>query len=126
MRTRSTPSGTASACRATSERGAGSSRPPTRTTGCASSLSSTRAGTSSASGRRRRPGRRPRRAADARLLAAAVDQLDPVVVGIADEAEPRAAVTDAVRLTLRLDPLLLQAGERLVEVVHGQRDVAVP
>src|SRR5438034_5234125 len=58
-------------------------------------------------------------------LPAAVDQLDPVTVRIADETEPRATLANAVRLTFGLDPLLLQARERFVEIVHGDRDVPV-
>src|SRR5215211_1356888 len=59
------------------------------------------------------------------LLAAAVDQFDAVAVGILDEAEPGAAVADAVRLALGLDPLIGQAGEGLIEVVDGEGDVPV-
>ena len=38
----------------------------------------------------------------------ALDQLDPVLVGIPDEAQPRAPVVDRVRRSLRLDPEALQ------------------
>src|ERR671924_1049231 len=55
----------------------------------------------------------------------ALDELDPVLVWIADEADPRAALADPVRRPLRLDPLSRQFVERRVEVVDGQRDVAV-
>ena len=73
------------------------------------------------------PGARlPRRAARRELSAtAAVDELDAVAVGIAHETEQRSALTHAIRLALGLDPLLLQLRERAVEVVHGERDVAV-
>src|SRR5439155_25779713 len=60
------------------------------------------------------------------LLAAAVDQLDPVVVRVADEAEQRAALAHAVRLPLGLDALLFQRGERLPEVVDREGDVSIP
>src|SRR5206468_3993634 len=53
------------------------------------------------------------------------DELDPVAVRVADEAEPRSAFAHGVRRPLGLDALLCQPGQRAVEVVHGQRDVAV-
>src|SRR4051812_44825874 len=53
-------------------------------------------------------------------------QLDPVAVRVAHEAEERAALADPIRLPLRLDSLLLQPGERRVEIVHRERDVPVP
>src|ERR671924_1153327 len=55
----------------------------------------------------------------------ALDELDPVLVWIADEADPRAPLAHPVRRPLRLDPLSRQFLERRVEVVDGQRDVAV-
>ena len=58
-------------------------------------------------------------------LARALDQLDPVVVRVADEAQARAALADAVRRLLRLDPDLGEALEGCVEVVDGECDVAV-
>jgi hypothetical protein len=54
-----------------------------------------------------------------------LDDLDPVAVGIAHEAQARAALAHAVGRLLRLDPLLGEAGERRVEVLRGDRDVAV-
>src|SRR5205814_8731812 len=69
------------------------------------------------------PGRELRGSGSSAL--AAPDQLDPVAVRILDEAEPRAALADLVRRPLRLDPLVLQACERLVEVVDPERDVPV-
>src|SRR2546421_926189 len=60
------------------------------------------------------------------LLAASVDELDPVTVRIADEADQRAALADAVRLALSLDSLRLQLRKRPFEVVDADRDVAVP
>src|SRR4051812_37033810 len=59
------------------------------------------------------------------LLPGAVDQLDPVAVRVLDEADERAALTDAIRLSFRLDALLLQLLERRLEVVDRKRDVAV-
>src|SRR5262249_22058241 len=59
------------------------------------------------------------------LLPAAVDQLDAVAVRILDEADEGAALADAVRLALRLDALLLQVGERLLQVIDPDGDVAV-
>src|SRR5215218_7109442 len=55
----------------------------------------------------------------------ALDQLDPVVVGIAHEAQQRAALADAVGRLLGLDALLGERGERLLHVRDGQRDVVV-
>src|SRR6059058_5496386 len=71
--------------------------------------------------------RRARAPARARPVsaAAALDQLDPVAVRVLDEAEPRAALADAVGLALGLDALLGQAPQRAVEVVDADRDVAV-
>src|SRR6185436_14723596 len=57
--------------------------------------------------------------------AAALDQLDAVAVRVADEGDERAALADAVRRALRLDPLLREPRERPVHVVDGDRDVAV-
>src|SRR6266508_3690115 len=59
------------------------------------------------------------------LLSAAVDQFDAVLIRIADEADPRTALAYTVWLALGLDPLLFQLGECRVEIVHGDRDVAV-
>src|SRR6185295_16317665 len=56
---------------------------------------------------------------------AAFDELDPVAVRVADEAEPRAAFAHRVGRALGLDPLPRELLERPVEVVHAQRDVAV-
>src|SRR5437763_5419093 len=71
--------------------------------------------------------RRARAPARARPVsaAAALDQLDPVAVRVLDEAEPRAALADAVGLALGLDALVGQARQRAVEVVDADRDVAV-
>src|SRR4051812_8936574 len=55
----------------------------------------------------------------------ALDELDPVAVRIAHEAEPRAALANAVGRLLGLDPLLAEALERAVEVLDGDRDVVV-
>src|SRR5439155_6287616 len=60
------------------------------------------------------------------LSSAAVDQLDPVAVRIAHEAKERAAFAHAIRLALRLDPLLAQAREGRGEVVDRESDVPVP
>src|SRR5665647_1731249 len=68
---------------------------------------------------------RPRAVPLSSLLPAAVDQFDSVLVGIAHEADERAALAHAIRLTLRLDALLLQLRERLRQVVHGVRNVPV-
>src|SRR4051812_29666247 len=56
---------------------------------------------------------------------AALDELDPVAVRVADEAEPRAARAHGVRRALGLDALAGELLERPVEVVHGERDVPV-
>src|SRR5258706_4246137 len=58
--------------------------------------------------------------------AAAVDQLDSIVVGVAHEAEKRTALAHAVGLALRLDALLLQLRERLCQVIDSERNVPVP
>src|SRR5919197_452446 len=65
------------------------------------------------------------RPSPAALFAGLVDQLDPIRIRIADETQPRAALADAVRLALGLDALLLQASQRLVEVVDRDRNVPV-
>src|SRR5512146_296834 len=56
---------------------------------------------------------------------APTDDLDPVVVRIADETEPRTALAHLVRRALGLDALLGQACQRAVEVVDADRDMAV-
>src|SRR5436305_1359888 len=55
----------------------------------------------------------------------ALDELDAVLVRIADEADERASFAQAVRLALRLDSLLRQARKRRRHVVDRERDVAV-
>ena len=68
----------------------------------------------------------PAVAGTGRGLAAALDELDPVAVGVADEGDERAAGPYLVRRALRLDPVLvLQPRERGVDVVDGDRDVPV-
>src|SRR5215831_7095138 len=54
-----------------------------------------------------------------------LDDLDPIGIWVPDEAEPVAALAHRVRLALGLDPLLLQARERRVEVVDAYGDVPV-
>ena len=56
---------------------------------------------------------------------ACFDQLDAIAVGIAHEADARAALADRVRRPLRLHALLVQRGQRAVEVGDADRDVAV-
>src|SRR6266540_3822567 len=63
--------------------------------------------------------------ADCTRLLASFDELDAVTVGILDETQSRAAFADRVRRPLRLDPLLFQALQRRVEVLHADGDVAV-
>src|SRR5919108_1998028 len=60
-------------------------------------------------------------------LTAALDQLDPVAVRVAHEADARAlgAASGPVRRLLRIDPVRRQSLERAVEVLDGQRDVVV-
>src|SRR4051794_12981628 len=58
-------------------------------------------------------------------LLPALDDLDPVAVRVAHEADPRAALADAVGRLLRLDALVLEVLERRVEVRRGDRDVVV-
>ncbi len=55
----------------------------------------------------------------------ALDELDAVVVRVADEADPGAAFGHLVRRALGLDALLGELGERAVEVVDADRDVTV-
>src|SRR5262249_30534782 len=57
---------------------------------------------------------------------AGLEELDAVVVGVANEAEQRAALTHAIGLTLRHDPLAREALESGRQVVDPERDVAVP
>src|SRR6187431_2605613 len=54
-----------------------------------------------------------------------LDELDPIAVRVADEAESGAPLSHSVRRALGLDPLAAELLERPVEVVHGERDVAV-
>src|SRR3954454_20864820 len=56
---------------------------------------------------------------------ASFDQLDAVAVGVAHEADPRAALPDPVGRLLGLDAVAAEPLERAVEVVDGQRDVVV-
>src|SRR5215216_7988071 len=56
---------------------------------------------------------------------AALDQLDAIAVGVAHEADPRAAGAHAVRRLLGLDPLLRQVGQHVVEGRDRDRDVVV-
>ena len=66
------------------------------------------------------------RAAELSQLASPLDELDAIVVGVADEADPGAAGAHLVRRPLGLDPVLvLQRPECAVEVVDPDRDVAV-
>src|SRR5437588_2576862 len=59
------------------------------------------------------------------LVAPALDQLDAVAVGVAHEAQPRAALADAVGRLLGLDALLGEPRQRRVEVAGRDRDVVV-
>jgi Recombinase/Recombinase zinc beta ribbon domain len=60
-------------------------------------------------------------------LAASLDQLNPIRIGISNEADAGAAVAHLVRRPLGLDPVAaLELLERAVEVVHADRDVPVP
>src|SRR5262249_33707845 len=54
-----------------------------------------------------------------------LQDLDPVAVGIFDEREAVASLADRVGGALPVDPLLGKACERRVDVVGGDRDVAV-
>src|SRR5438270_7439455 len=54
-----------------------------------------------------------------------LDELDAVAVGIADEAQARAALAHRVRGLLGLDALLGQPTQRPVQVVHRDRHVVV-
>ena len=65
------------------------------------------------------------RVAEESSVVAALDQLDPVLIRISDEAQQRAALADRVRRPLRLDPLLCELLERLRHVLDRERDVAV-
>ena len=53
------------------------------------------------------------------------DQLDPVPVGIPDEADSGTALGHAVGRSLGLDSLTLQLRQRLVQVADTDRDMAV-
>src|SRR5207253_3518362 len=68
--------------------------------------------------------RRADPSAVARRLAA-LDDLDAVVVRVADEAEARAALAHRVRRPLGFDALFAEAGQRAVEILDADRDVAV-
>jgi hypothetical protein len=57
---------------------------------------------------------------------AALDELDAVLVPVADEADARSALAHAVRRALGLDPVLRgERRERRVEVVDAYGDMAV-
>src|SRR4051812_43095203 len=71
----------------------------------------------------RRPSRGPRGGRCAG--SGALDELDPVAVRVADEADPGAAGADLIGRLLRLDALLAQPRERAVEILDGERDVVV-
>src|SRR4051794_1359460 len=60
-----------------------------------------------------------------RRASCTLDDLHTVVVWIAHEAQPRAALADRVRRALRLDALLPELRQRRVEVRHADRDVTV-
>jgi hypothetical protein len=55
----------------------------------------------------------------------ALDDLDPVAVGIADEAQPAAPIRDRVRGTFRFDALILELGEGIIELGRRDRDVSI-
>src|SRR4249919_724181 len=69
--------------------------------------------------------RRRRHGVSSGRLSASPDDLDPILIRVAHEAEARAALAHRVRRPLRLDPLSLERVERPVEVVDADRDVAV-
>src|SRR5262249_47921133 len=54
-----------------------------------------------------------------------LDDLDPVAVGVAHEAKPRAALAHGIGRLLGLNPLRGQLGERAIEIVGGDRDVPI-
>ncbi len=56
---------------------------------------------------------------------ASLDQFDAVSVGIADEAEPRAAFAHRIGRLFRFDSLLFQSLECRIQVVHADGDVPV-
>ena len=60
-----------------------------------------------------------------RIIGSLLDQLDPVLVRVAHEADPRAALAHLVGRALGLDPDARELLERGVQVVDGQGDVAV-
>src|SRR5262249_42868845 len=53
------------------------------------------------------------------------DQLDPIVVRVADKAEPGGALADLIRRPFGLDALLREARARLVGVLDAGGDVPV-
>src|SRR4051794_28819185 len=57
--------------------------------------------------------------------AAPLDELDPVAVRVAHEADQRAVAADVVRRPLGPDVLLGQLAEGVLQGRHGQRDVVV-
>ena len=59
------------------------------------------------------------------LLPGAIDELRPVTVRILNETQPLAALVNAVRLALGLNPLRLQLGKCAIEVVDSDSDVAI-
>src|SRR5262249_19048677 len=59
------------------------------------------------------------------LARRSLDYFNAVVVGVANEAEQRAALPNRVRRALGLDPHGREALERGIHVLHRDRDVAV-
>src|SRR6516225_2296883 len=55
----------------------------------------------------------------------APDQFDPVRVGVLHERDPGATFAHLIGRPLGLDALFFQSGERAVEVVDTDRDVAI-
>src|SRR5205085_8216309 len=64
-------------------------------------------------------GLRRRRRAVCSAIGWALDQLYPVTIGIADEADERRARANAIRRFLRLDSLRGQLGQDFLEAIHA-------
>src|SRR5262245_19003456 len=60
-----------------------------------------------------------------RASARQLEQLDPVAVGVPDEAEAGAALVDSIRALFRRDPHLLEVLEGDVQVVNREGHVTI-
>jgi hypothetical protein len=58
-------------------------------------------------------------------LARTTDELNPVGIRISHERDERTALPHLIGRSFRLDPLLLQAGKRRINIINADRDMAI-